>query len=156
MSREAPMGDARRLGLVIGLATGPAGGYAQSWSGIGDGRWHVTVLMTLVGALLGALTLPVFIDRDRAPSGLDAAPDARTLSLPFLALFGFAVAVVGGTFAAFPVGSSVGSVGGAVGAVAAGLAWRVRPLVARPAARGVLAAALAITAGWGAVAVWIH
>ncbi|MFO0748974.1 MAG: hypothetical protein U1F43_25405 [Myxococcota bacterium] len=156
MSALGPTRDVRGLGLAIGAATGPAGGFAQSWSGVADGRWHVWALMTLVGALLGALALPLFADRP-APAA-DAAPDLPSLprpdfSLPFLALFGFAVAVVAGTFAAFPVGASVGSLGGAAGGVVAGLVWRIRRLDqsrARTPATALVAAgaALVVVATW--------
>jgi len=127
--RAARTHEARLLGLAVGLSVGPAGGFVQAWSGNADGRWHVWLLMSAVGALVGAASLPVFVPR--APDGVAGAGDAgvaRALGLGWLTLFGFVVAVVAGTFAAFPVGASMGGVGGAAAGLVAGLVWHVRRL----------------------------
>jgi hypothetical protein len=111
----------RRLGAVLGLATGPAAGFGQAWAGTGDGRLHVWVIASAVAAVLGAVTLPVFYP---------PAPEAKEpLVLPgpgpgFAALFGLAVGLVAGAFAAFPMGAVMGGFGGALGAAVAGLLWR--------------------------------
>ena len=123
--------ELRQLGAAIGAASGPVGAFGQAWSGIGDGRPHIGVLFTLVGALIGALTLPLFVSRPVAlPSGA-ASTDGAAAEAPitrvgpgFGALFGFAVGVVAGAFAAFPMGAVMGSLGGAVGGVVAALVWR--------------------------------
>lgn len=113
----------RWLGAALGAAPGPVAAYAQGWAGTGDGGVHVWLLATLAGALLGALTLPVF----RAPGGEVASPAAavRRLGVGFAALFGFSVGLVAGAFAAFPMGAVMGAFGGApAGAVVAIVARR--------------------------------
>lgn len=111
----------RHLGAAIGMATGLSAACAQAYSGNADGRLHVWLLALFVGGLLGALTLPIF-----------AKAEDERFSLGFLALFGFAVTLVGGTFVTFPVGASLGTLGGAIGAVVAGLVWRIRRLEESP------------------------
>ena len=117
--------ELRQLGAAIGAASGPVGAFGQAWSGIGDGRPHVGVLFTLVGALVGALTLPLFLARPAAADGdVDVAEVQATRVGPgFGALFGFAVGVVAGAFAAFPMGAIMGSLGGAVGGAIGMLVW---------------------------------
>ncbi|MCC6623402.1 MAG: hypothetical protein IT385_19235 [Deltaproteobacteria bacterium] len=115
--------DARWLGLAIGVSVGPAGGFVQAWSGIADGRWHVWLLMTALGALVGAASLPLFMPA-RGGAAADHPAPREPFGRLFLTLFGFSVGVVAGTFAAFPVGASMGAVGGAAGGLAAALVWR--------------------------------
>jgi len=141
--------EARLLGLAIGAGVGPAGGFAQAWSGNADGRWHVWLLMTALGALIGAASLPVFMPAE----GTARAARREPFGLGWLALFGFSVAVVAGTFAAFPVGASMGPIGGAAGGVVAGLVWRVGALERRPS-RTPLAVLAATATALSVVFVW--
>jgi len=118
----------RHLGAAIGAATGPVAAFGQGWAGTGDGRWYVWVLATLCGALLGALSYPLFWVRDVAAD--DARPAAPDLfGVGFAALFGFAVGLVAGAFVAFPMGSVMGAFGGALaGALVAFLARHLHTL----------------------------
>lgn len=116
----------RRLGAALGAASGPAAGFGQAWAGTGDGRWFVWVLATVLGAVVGALTLPVFypdegeVARDDGPmGGAKAGPGAG-----FGALFALSVGLVAGAFAAFPMGAVMGGFGGALGGALAGFLWR--------------------------------
>jgi len=138
---------ARALGAALGAAPGPVAAYAQGWAGTGDGGAHVWALATLAGALLGALTLPLFC----APGARWSSPAeaAKALGVGFSALFAFAVGLVAGAFAAFPMGSVMGAFGGALaGAV---VALVVRALVPR---RAGVVIAWAVGAGAALLAVW--
>lgn len=126
----------RRLGAAIGATAGPAGAYAQGWAGTGDGRWHVWVLGIAIGALLGALTYPLFFTPEHGHKRYGA---------PFAALFGFAVGLVAGAFVAFPMGSVMGACGGAVGGA----------VVVVIAKRGPLPVAAAIGAGVALLMTWV-
>lgn len=140
----------RWLGAALGAAPGPVAAYAQGWAGTGDGGVHVCLLATLVGALLGALTLPVF----RAPGAEVASPAAavRRLGVGFAALFGFSVGLVAGAFAAFPMGAVMGAFGGALaGAVVAAVTIVTRRFGARLAG---LVLAWAAGAGLAWLAAW--
>lgn len=140
------LGHIRRIrwvGAALGMASGPAAGFGQAWAGTGDGRWFVWVLATVLGAVVGALTLPVFYPVE----GDEAAADGRTAGpgWGFGALFALSVGLVAGAFAAFPMGSVMGGFGGALGGAVAGLLWR---------RIGVIAAAL-VGPVVGLVGVWL-
>lgn len=111
----------RWLGAALGIASGPAAGFGQAWAGTGDGRWFVWVLATVLGAVVGALTLPVFYpdEREAPVEGGMVGPGAG-----FGALFALSVGLVAGAFAAFPMGAVMGGFGGALGGVVAGFVWR--------------------------------
>ncbi len=157
MERAEPRGATRAvraMGAAIGAATGPVAAFGQSWAGTGDGRAHVWILATVVGALLGALTWPLFqapAPRETTP---DRAPDgnARTPPSPgagFGALFGFSVGLVAGAFAAFPMGSVLGAFGGIVaGALTVFAGDKLQPV------RGGLAIASVIGAGTALLIAW--
>ena len=101
----------RCIGATIGAASGPASAYAAVWGGLGDAGPHVAVIATILAALLGASTWPVFV---REPEALQRPP------IRFAALFAGSVGLVAGAFAAFPLGGVGGAWGGAVaGAVSA-------------------------------------
>lgn len=133
----------RRLGAALGMASGPAAGFGQAWAGTGDGRWFVWVLATVLGAVVGALTLSVFY-----PDEGDEAQDGGGVAGPgagFGALFALSVGLVAGAFAAFPMGAVMGGFGGLLGGAVAGFLWR---------RLGVTAAAL-VGPAVGLVGVWL-
>ena len=141
--------DRRRLafiGAVLGASTGPVAGYGQLWAGIGDARAHVWILATVFGALLGAATYPLFMAKG---DGTSHDP----FGAGFAALFGFAVGLVAGAFAAFPMGGVLGGFGGALAAAAT--AFAARRLVA--VSRFGLAIAWLVGAGGalGVAAAWL-
>ena len=140
-SEAANASGLRRLGAAIGAASGPAAAYAQGWAGTGDGRWHVWVLGTLVGALLGAVTYPLFFTPEH---------DDKRHGVPFAALFGFAVGLVAGAFVAFPMGSVMGACAGVIaGPVVVLIARRAPQPWGLPVASAVGAmAALVVTWAW--------
>lgn len=126
----------RHLGAAIGAAAGVSAAFAQSYSGNADGRVHVWLMAIALGAGLGGLTLPLFVERpDQSPSP------------GFLALFGFAVCCVAGTFVTFPVGASLGTFGAAIGGLVAGLVWRIRRLRPSPWRAPVTAVVAMVMAG---------
>jgi uncharacterized protein YqgC (DUF456 family) len=131
----------RRLGAAIGAASGPAAAYAQGWAGTGDGRWHVWVLGIAVGALLGAVTYPLFFTPEHVHKRFGAS---------FAALFGFAVGLVAGAFVAFPMGSVMGACAGAIaGPVVVSIARRTESAWGLPVASTIGAAvALVVTWAW--------
>lgn len=132
------------MGAAIGAATGPVAAFGQSWAGTGDGRVHVWLLATAAGALLGALTWPLFAAPAEREGEASAMPGAG-----FGGLFGFSVGLVAGAFAAFPMGSVLGACGGIVaGALTVVAAKRLAVL------RGGLAIASAIGAGAALVIAW--
>lgn len=141
-------GQVRRLrwvGAALGFASGPAAGFGQAWAGTGDGRWFVWVLASLIGAVLGALTLPLFyVDGDKGADGRDGAPEAGP-GAGFGAMFALSVGLVAGAFAAFPMGAVMGGFGGLLGGAVAGASWR---------RVGVVWAAL-LGAGVGFFGVWL-
>lgn len=159
MERAEPPAAARAvraMGAAIGAATGPVAAFGQSWAGTGDGRAHVWILATVVGALLGALTWPLFQTRDAATPLAGSPPDdadVRTSGRPgagFGALFGFAVGLVAGAFAAFPMGSVLGGFGGLVaGALTVFAGDKLQ------AVRGGLAIASLIGAGTALLVAWV-
>jgi len=85
-------------------------GWAQHWSGSGDGRWYIWILASLVGALVGAFAMPIFFDSDEAcEAGLTPV---------FGGLFVFTVGLLAGAMVAFPMGAVMASIcGAAAGAV---------------------------------------
>ncbi len=123
---------AARLGAALGACGAPAVAHGAVWAGIGDARAWVGLVAMAVGALLGALTWPVF-----QPPGETGAGTERP-GIGFSALFAGCVSLVAGAFAAFPMGAVIGTAGGLVGGATVALAWRltqglgptVRPLVA--------------------------
>lgn len=144
----APVGQvaARRFGGAIGAAAAPGAVYAVWWSGVGPADWYVWVLVAGVGAILGALTWPIFVVTD--------AQRARP-SVTFAAVFGGTLGMLAGTLVAFPIAGVFGLPAGALGGAACALMWRVSGLNRRGTSvrSGVAAlvgglAGLAGTAGW--------
>ena len=146
MEASARPASLKHLGAALGAASGPVAAFGQGWAGTGDGRAHVWVLATLFGALLGALTFPVFW---KGPAGDAPATPADAYGSGFGALFGFAVGLVAGALSAFPMGSVMGALGGAVaGAITAFLAGLLR------ARRGGLVIAWVAGAGGALLLAW--
>jgi hypothetical protein len=141
MERAEPR-PARFLGSAIGAATGPVAAFGQSWAGTGDGRLHVWLLATALGALLGAVVYPTFWRDEDLAAG-------RQFGVGFGALFGFAVGLVAGALAAFPMGAVMGALGGLV--AGAGVAFAGRRLAP---VRGGLALASLLGAGLALVCAW--
>lgn len=106
-----------RVGAALGVAVGPVAGWAQAWSGAGDGRWYIWVLASLVGALVGALGLPVFFADDESAE--------RDLVPWFGAAFLFTIGILAGAAVAFPMGAVMGSLCGLLGGAAGVFWWRV-------------------------------
>lgn len=140
---QAEPSSMRRLGAALGAASGPVAAFAQGWAGTGDGHWYIWLLATVCGALLGALSYPIFWEDE------DTFEGGRAFGVGFAALFGFAVGLVSGAFVAFPMGSVMGAAGGALaGAVVMVLARRLH------AWRFGLALASLVGAGVALLAVW--
>jgi hypothetical protein len=119
----------------------------QSAAGTGDGSWYVGVIAALVGALTGGYGLPVLL----RPSDTGLSPEAsapRELTPLFGAVFLFAVGLLAGALAAFPMGAVVASVSGLVAGPAAVLAWRLT------GGRVAVAAATSLSVG-ALVALWV-
>ena len=106
----------RRVGAALGASIGPVAGWAQHWSGSGDGRWYIWVLAALMGALAGALAMPIFFDSD------EACEDGLTPA--FGGLFVFSVGLLAGALVAFPMGAVMGSLCGAAAGVVGTLLFR--------------------------------
>ncbi|MFT7579255.1 MAG: hypothetical protein ACI9MR_000917 [Myxococcota bacterium] len=145
-----PRRSPRIAGAVIGAVSGPAAGFGASWSGMADGHWGVWILATAVGAILGALAWPVFVQP------LDGDAGSQAFPVGFAALFGAVAGMLAGTVAAFPMGAVFGSIGGAVGGASAGLVfyWVAQSRFAQsrwqPAVASLvgMAAGLLILVGW--------
>jgi hypothetical protein len=138
----------RHLGAALGAAPGPVAAFGQSWSGIGDGRAHVWILTTLVGALLGAVVFPIFWPRGEAGRG-----EPRPYDAGFAALFGFSVGLLAGAFVAFPMGAAMGALGGALaGGVTAFLARRLAFLFGGLVLAAIGGAGVALIGAW----VWVQ
>jgi|GEM_PF-1264228 len=147
----------RLLGAAIGAATGPVAAFGQGWAGTGDGRWHIWLLATACGALLGAVSYPLFWVRAsarmaepglRIEDGASAAPP-DIFGVGFAALFAFAVGLVAGAFVAFPMGSLMGALGGALaGAVVAFAARRLYRVRFGLVLASLSGASLALFAAW--------
>jgi len=113
---NAPLSQAEpasmpHLGAALGAASGPVAAFGQGWAGTGDGRWHIWLLATVCGALLGAVSYPIFWREE------DTFEGGKAFGVGFAALFGFAVGLLSGAFVAFPMGSVMGAVGGALAGV---------------------------------------
>ena len=105
----------RRLGAALGGAAGPAAAFASDWSHLGARGWHIWVLTTLVGMLLGAMTYGVFVtphERIERPS------------LGFAGIFSASTGMLAGAFAAFPIGAVVGAPAGLVAGTLGAWVWR--------------------------------
>jgi hypothetical protein len=139
----------RRLGAALGVSVGPMAGWGQLSSGTGDGHAGVWVLGAAVGALVGALALPLFFADDEALE--------RGMSPAFGALFLFSVGLLAGAFVAFPMGAVAASVVGAgAGAVGTVLFRRLAGtrLAAGPG-RPLVTAAATTTLGFVGVFGWL-
>lgn len=134
----------RRLGAALGMACGPAAGFGQAWAGTGDGRWFVWILATVLGAVVGALTLPVFYPDDGEVGRDGDRLGAAGPGAGFGALFALSVGLVAGAFAAFPMGAVMGGFGGALGGAVAGLSWRRLGVVAA----GIVGPAVGLLGVW--------
>ena len=106
----------RRFGALLGGSAGPSIGYAGSWSQLGASGWHIWLLATLIGALLGAITYGAFMNDDAA---------IERPGIGFAAAFGGTVGLLSGAFTAFPIGSVLGSLAGGVAGASAALVWRL-------------------------------
>lgn len=154
--------SARHLGAAIGAATGPVAAFGQGWAGTGDGRWYIWLLVTVCGALLGALSYPLFWpralpaeerdplhDTSAVPAVVTVAAGPDLFGSGFAALFGFAVGLVAGAFVAFPMGSVMGAFGGALaGALVVFFARYLHPLRGGLALASLGGAGVALFAAW--------
>ena len=141
--REALVQAERRfmpLGAALGVSVGPMAVIGQSAAGTGDGGWHIGLIASILGVLIGGLSLPVFLRPGTA--------EARPLSLGFGATFTCAVGLLAGGLAAFPMGAVLASTCGLGAGLAGALVWRFQPLEA--ASRNLLLTGLvAVTVGTG-------
>ncbi len=135
------------VGAALGVAVGPMALIGQAAAGTGDGHWYVGVIAAVLGALTGGFGLPVLLRPSATGFSLEAA-SARPLTPAFGAVFLFAVGLLAGAVAAFPMGAVVASVAGLVAGPAAVLAWRIS------GGRVAVAAAASLGVGTG-VAWWI-
>ena len=97
-------------------------------------------MMSAVAGLIGAATLPLFRPEDGHEEW------TRNFGFGFLGLYGLCLALVAGTIAAFPVGASLGSVGGLVAGLVTAFIWRLVH------ARGAFMRVTATTLGAGGAA----
>jgi hypothetical protein len=112
------------VGAALGVAVGPMALIGQAAAGTGDAHWYVGLIAAALGALTGGFGLPVLL----RPSETGLTPDAagpRPLTPLFGAVFLFAVGLLAGAVAAFPMGAVVASVAGLVAGPAAVFAWRL-------------------------------
>ena len=95
-------------------------------------------LLVTLGAVLGSLTWPHFLDNERAPS------------LWFSSLFAATCGMLVGAFIAFPLGGVFGALAGLVSGATCALAWRwaaSSSLVNSFASRALVTLALGATTG---------
>ena len=152
-----PPAELRAFGAAIGAATAPAVAWAQGWGKTGDARPGVWLLAIVALAALGAWALPLFFPRvsgvaDSESESHSHSPELATshaLGPGFGALWGFSLALIGGSFVAFPLGPALGAPTGLLtGAATTWLAQR--PLLRRHLPASVLLALSALaSAGLG-------
>lgn len=121
--REALKHAERRfmpLGAALGVSVGPMAFIGQAAAGTGDGGWHIAVIASILGMVIGGYSLPIFLRPDTA--------EARPLTLGFGATFTCAVGLIAGAIAAFPMGAVVAASCGLGAGLAGALVWRFQPL----------------------------
>ena len=105
----ARLSRGRSFGAALGATAGLSAGYGALWSGVADAGWHIWAIAILSASLLGTFTWDVFRNPETVGDG----------HWFFASLFGAAVGLLAGAFAAYPFGALFGAPGGAVGAAVA-------------------------------------
>ena len=94
MTRDDPASPlaARAFGVALGASPGLAAFIGHQWGGIGPATGLMLALLVTLGAVLGSLTWPHFLDNELAPSLWFSSLFAATCGM--LAVWSVSVSIV--------------------------------------------------------------